>query len=147
GPLLEKANQNLKAPTSSFDAIMVLGFSVSQMVGGGYFDVLNPRLKKVPPNYDFPGDFPIGELDYVGHYDVKPQRFGGKTLYLIPGLHGGSVIMYYRKDLLKAAGLAVPTTWAQYLAAAKKLNTGGVAGNSMIAKSGDVSMFLVDWYT
>ena len=35
----------------------------------------------------------------------------------------------------------------QYLAAAKKLNGNGVAGNSMIAKSGDVSMFLVDWYT
>ena len=41
----------------------------------------------------------------------------------------------------------MPKTWAQYLAAAQKLNTGGVAGNSMIAKSGDVSMFLVDWYT
>jgi multiple sugar transport system substrate-binding protein len=147
GPLLEKANQSFKAPTSAYDAIMVLGFSVSQMVGGGYFDVLNPRLKKVPPNYDFPGDFPPGELDYVGYYDVKRQRFGGKTLYLIPGLHGGSVVMYYRKDLFKSAGLQPPKTYAQYLAAAKKLNSGDVAGNSMIAKSGDVSMFLVDWYT
>jgi multiple sugar transport system substrate-binding protein len=147
GPLIEKANQNLKAPTSSFDAIMVLGFSVAQMVGGGYFDVVNPRLKKVPPNYDFPGDFPPGELDYVGYYDVKRQRFGGKTLYLIPGLHGGSVNFFYRKDLLKAAGLAVPKTWGQYLAAAKKLHGGGVAGNSIIGKSGDVNMPLVDWYT
>ena len=146
-PLVEKANQNLKAPTSSFDAIMVLGFSVAQMVGGGFFDPLNARLKKVPKGYDFPQDFPAGELKYTGYFDVKNQKFGGSTLYLIPGLHGGSVNFFYRKDLLKAAGVAVPKTWDQYLAAAKKLNTGGVAGNSMIAKSGDVSMFLVDWYT
>ena len=147
GPLIEKANQNLKAPTSSFDAIMVLGFSVSQMVGGGFFTPLNSYLKKVPKGYDFPSDFPSGELKYVGYFDVKKQQFGGKTLYLIPGLHGGSVVVFYRTDLFKSAGLKPPTTWANYLAAAKKLNSNGVAGNSMIAKSGDVSMFLVDWYT
>jgi multiple sugar transport system substrate-binding protein len=147
GPLIEKANQNLKAPTSSFDAMMVLGFTVSQMVGGGFFTPLNSYLRKVPKGYDFPNDFPAGELKYVGYFDVKNQQFGGKTLYLIPGLHGGSVVVFYRKDLFKAAGLKPPTTWANYLAAAKKLHKDGVAGNSMIAKSGDVSMFLVDWFT
>jgi len=147
GPLIEKANQNLKAPTSSFDAIMVLGFSVAQMVGGGFFAPLNSYAKKMPASYGFPGDFPAGELKYVGYFDTKKQAFGGNTLYLIPGLHGGSVVVFYRKDLFKAAGLKVPTNYTQYLAAAKKLNSGGVAGNSMIAKSGDVSMFLVDWYT
>ena len=147
GPLNEKLSQNVKAPTSSFDAIMVLGFTVSAFVGGGFFEPLNKYLKKVPAGYDFPHDFPTGELRYVGYYDVKRQRFGGNTLYLIPGLHGGSVVLFYRKDLFKAAGLTPPTTWAAYLTAAKTLNTGGVAGNSLIAKSGDVSMFLCDWYT
>src|SRR3954453_9945021 len=147
GPLLTKANQSLNAPSSAFDAIMVLGFSVTQMVGGGKFAPLNPYLKKAPAGFDFPRDFPAGELEYVGYFDVKHQRFGGKTLYLIPGLHGGSVVLFYRKDLFAAAGLKPPTTWGAYLNAAKKLNTGGVAGNSMVAKSGDVSMFLCDWYT
>jgi multiple sugar transport system substrate-binding protein len=147
GPLNEKLSQNVKAPTSSFDAIMVLGFTVSAFVGGGFFEPLNKYLKKVPPNYDFPHDFPAGELKYVGYYDVKHQRFGGNTLYLIPGLHGGSVVLFYRKDLFRAAGLRPPTTWGAYLNAARKLNKDGVAGNSMIAKSGDVSMFLCDWYT
>lgn len=147
GPLNEKLSQNVKAPTSSFDAIMVLGFVVSAFVGGGFFDPLNKYLKNVPAGYDFPQDFPAGELEYVGYYDVKHQRFGGKTLYLIPGLHGGSVVLFYRKDLFAKAGLKPPTTWTAYLNAAKKLNTGGVAGNSIIAKSGDVSMFLCDWYT
>jgi len=116
--LLPKANQNLAAPTSSFDAIMVLGFSVTQMVGGGGFTPLNPYLSKVPAGYDFPKDFPAGELEYVGYFDVKKQQFGGKTLYLIPGLHGGSVVLFYRKDLLDAAGLKPPTTWKAYLDAA-----------------------------
>jgi multiple sugar transport system substrate-binding protein len=147
GPLNEKLSQNVKAPTSSFDAIMVLGFTVSAFVGGGFFDPLNKYLKNVPAGYDFPHDFPAGELQYVGYYDVKHQRFGGNTLYLVPGLHGGSVVLYYRKDLFAKAGLKPPTTFAAYLHAAKTLHTGGVAGNSMIAKSGDVSMFLCDWYT
>jgi multiple sugar transport system substrate-binding protein len=148
GPLNEKLSQNVKAPTSSFDAIMVLGFTVSAFVGGGFFDPLNKYVKtKAPAGYDFPHDFPAGELQYVGYYDVKHQRFGGNTLYLIPGLHGGSVVLFYRKDLFAKAGLKPPTTWAAYLNAAKKLHGNGVAGNSMIAKSGDVSMFLCDWYT
>src|SRR5713101_4082297 len=85
GPLNAKLSQNIKAPTSSFDAIMVLGFTVSAFVGGGFFDPLNKYLKSAPAGYDFPQDFPAGELQYVGYYDVKHQRFGGKTLYLIPG--------------------------------------------------------------
>src|SRR5262245_61804829 len=54
GPLIAKANQNLSAPTSSYDAMMVLGFTVTQMVGGGKFLPLNPLLTKVPVGYDFP---------------------------------------------------------------------------------------------
>ena len=147
GPLIEKSNQSFKAPTGTYDAVMVLGFTVAQMVGGGFFEPLNKYVAtKAPAGYDF-NDFPKGELNYVGYFDPAHGRFGGKTLYLIPGLHGGSVIMFYRKDLLNAAGVGVPKTWGQYLAAAKKLHGNGVSGNSMIAKSGDVSMFLVDWYT
>ncbi|MFN0154985.1 MAG: ABC transporter substrate-binding protein [Gaiella sp.] len=147
GPLIEKTNQSVKASSGTFDVIEVLGFTVSNFVGGGYFEKLNARLADVPAGYDYPKDFTPGALKYVSNYDIAKQQFGGKSVYLIPGLHGGGVILFYRKDLLKAAGLQVPKTWGQYLAAAKKLNTGGVAGNSMIAKSGDVSMFLVDFYS
>lgn len=146
GPLLEKANQSIKAPSATYDVIMVIGFAVSQMVGGGFFTPLNNYVRKTPASWGF-GDYPDGQLNYVGYFSPARQSFGGSTLYLVPGLHGGSVIFFYRKDLLKAAGLSVPQNWSQYLAAAKKLNQDGVAGNSIIAKSGDVSMFLVDWYT
>jgi multiple sugar transport system substrate-binding protein len=40
----------------------------------------------------------------------------------------------------------VPTTWAEYLAAAQALHTADVAGSSMVGAN-DWSNFLVDWYT
>ena len=147
GAMLPKLDQSVKAPTGTYDAVSVLGFTVAQYVGGGYMTDLTPYVKKLPAGYGYPSDYAKGELDYLSNFNVKTQTFGGKTPYLIPGLYAGPIILFYRKDLLKKAGLGVPTNWTQYLAAAKKLNTGGVAGNSMVAKSGDVSMFLVDWYT
>jgi multiple sugar transport system substrate-binding protein len=147
GPLIEKTTQSVKASSGTYDAISVLGFTVSQFVGGGYFSNLTPNVKRLPKGYGYPSDFAKGELQYLSYYDIKRQRFGGSTPYLIPGLYAGPILLFYRKDLLKDAGLSVPTNWTQYLAAAKKLNGNGIAGNTMIAKSGDVSMFLVDWFT
>jgi ABC-type glycerol-3-phosphate transport system substrate-binding protein len=147
GPLNEKLAQSVKLPQGNYDAISVLGFTVAQFVGAGNFMPLNTLAKKLPASFGFPHDFDPGELKYVGYFDTKKQRFGGQTLYLMPGLYAGPIILYYRKDLLAKAGVSVPTTWDEYLAAARKLNTGGIAGNTMVAKSGDVSMFLVDWYT
>ena len=83
GPLIEKANQSFKAPTGTYDAVMVLGFTVAQMVGGGFFEPLNNYVAKAPAGYDF-NDFPKGELNYVGYFDPAHGRFGGKTLYLDP---------------------------------------------------------------
>jgi multiple sugar transport system substrate-binding protein len=147
GPLIEKTTQSVKAKTGTYDAISVLGFTVSQFVGGGYFSNLTPMVKKLPRSYGYPSDFAKGELDYLSYYNIKKQAFGGTTPYLIPGLYAGPILLFYRKDLLSDAGLSVPTSWTEYLAAAKKLNANGIAGNTMIAKSGDVSMFLVDWFT
>jgi multiple sugar transport system substrate-binding protein len=147
GPLLEKLGQSVKAPTGTYDLISVLGFTVAQFVGGNYFTPLNSYVSKAPAGYNFPRDFAPGELQYTGYFNPAKGTFGGKTLYLIPGLYAGPIILFYRKDLLQQAGVKVPTNWTEYLAAAKALNGNGIAGNTMIAKSGDVSMFLVDWYT
>jgi ABC-type glycerol-3-phosphate transport system substrate-binding protein len=148
GALLESNNQNLRAPESAFDVLHVLGFSVAGTVGADLFHELTPWVDdptRTPADYDL-ADFPKGALDYCGYFDIATGAFGGDKLYLIPGIHSGSCILFYRKDLLDAAGLAVPTDWDAYLAAAEKLHTGDVAGNSMIGAN-DVSLFLVDWYT
>lgn len=52
--------------------------------------------------------------------------FGEKT-YIVPLVTEWQVL-YYRKDLLSAAGIKVPTTFAELEEAAKKLNSDAVAG-------------------
>lgn len=148
GPILESNNQNLRAPESAFDVMHVLGFSVAGTVGADLFQELTPWVAdpaRTPEGYDL-ADFPAGALEYCGYFDSATGQFGGDKLYLIPGIHSGSCILFYRKDLLDAAGVAVPTNWEDYLAAAKTLTSGDVAGNCMIGLN-DVSLFLVDWYT
>ena len=67
--------------------------------------------------YDF-SDYPSNTVD-VGRKDGKP--------YVVPLIVEWQVL-YYRKDLLDAAGLKVPTTFEELENAAKTLNKGGVAG-------------------
>lgn len=55
------------------------------------------------------------------------------VLYGIPFI-SHTMYLYYRTDLLKAAGLNPPKTWDQYLAAAKKLTKGDVYGTALEGK-------------
>jgi multiple sugar transport system substrate-binding protein len=147
--LFEALNANLNADESAFDIMHVLGFWVAGMVGSGRFERLNDWVadpSRTPADYDF-ADFPEGQLQYTGYFDVEAGEFGGDDLYLIPGIHSGSAILFYRTDLLEAAGIAVPTTWDEYLEAAKLLTKDGVFGNVNTGNTTDPTLFLVDWYT
>jgi multiple sugar transport system substrate-binding protein len=149
GALIEKTLQNLKADRSSFDLIEYLGFLTTQQVGGGYFEQLNAYIddaSKTPPDWDF-GDLIPAAMKNVGIYDMATGTLGeGKDVYGIPGLHSGSVIYFYRKDLFDAAGLQPAKTWDEFKAAAQKLHTDDVAGCSFIGAN-DFSLAAVDWYT
>ncbi len=107
GALLESNNQNLRADQSAYDIAHILGFSVAGTVGAGLLTPLNDYVgdpSRTPEGYDLP-DFPAGQLEYCGYFDVEAGQFGGDDLFLIPGIHSGSVIMYYRPDLYEEAGL------------------------------------------
>jgi ABC-type glycerol-3-phosphate transport system substrate-binding protein len=150
GPLINKTLENLKAAKSDFELVEYLGFLTTQQVGGGYFEKLNPYLDdptETPPDYDF-NDLIKANLDNVGYYDIAAKKLGNgaKDLYGIPGLHSGSVIYFYRKDLFAAAGLQPAKTWDEFKTAAIKLNTKDVAGCSFIGAN-DFSLATVDWYT
>ncbi|MCB8822517.1 ABC transporter substrate-binding protein [Microvirga rosea] len=67
--------------------------------------------------YDF-SDYPANTVSIVT-YDGKPN--------IVPLVTEWQVL-FYRKDLLAAAGIKVPTNFDELAAAAEKLNTGGVAG-------------------
>lgn len=149
GPLIEKTLQNLKADKSSFELIEYLGFLTTQQVGAGYYEQLNQYIddpNQTPPDWDVK-DFLPPAMANVGIFDMASQQVGvGNAIYGIPGLHSGSVIYFYRKDLFDAAGLKPATTWDEFKAAAMKLNTADVAGCSFIGAN-DFSLAAVDWYT
>ncbi|MGX6600911.1 ABC transporter substrate-binding protein [Micromonosporaceae bacterium Da 78-11] len=50
---------------------------------------------------------------------------------------GWAQLLFYRKDLFDAAGLPAPDTYDKILAAAQKLNTGGVAGITLATVPND----------
>ena len=45
----------------------MLGFTVAQFVGGGFFTNLTPYVRKLPKSYGYPSDFAKGELDYLSY--------------------------------------------------------------------------------
>ena len=57
--------------------------------------------------------------------------------YSIP-LYSHAQVMWYRKDLLKEAGLEVPKTWDEFAEAAKTLTKDGVYGCSFPCGSNDL---------
>ena len=149
GPLIEKTLQNLKGEQSSFEIIEYLGFLTTQQVGGGYFSQLNDLIddpSETPPDWDL-GDFIPAAMRNVGYYDMATGTVGkGSDVYGVPGLHSGSVIYFYRKDLFEEAGLQPASTWDEFMAAAQALHSDDVAGCSFIGAN-DFSLATVDWYT
>ncbi len=59
-------------------------------------------------------------------------------VYGYPMLVEPSTVLFYRKSLLEAAGLAVPTSWEELLAAARALTTDEVYGMNIGQTAGDL---------
>jgi multiple sugar transport system substrate-binding protein len=71
---------------------------------------------------------PLASTDFSDYpKTVMSVASAGSTPYLVPLVTEWQVL-YYRKDLLEAAGVKVPTTFTELEAAAKKLNSDAVAG-------------------
>ena len=86
-----------------------------------------------------------GLLPASAFKDIKDNVKGFVTIkgkhYAYPMLVEPSTVLYYRKDLVKAAGLdpnKPPTTWAQLLVWAKKLTTDKVKGMTIASTAGDL---------
>ena len=117
GALIEKTLQNLKADTSSFEIIEYLGFLTTQQVGAGYYEQLNQYIDdpaETAPDWDV-ADFLEPAMKNVAYFDIAAGQVGqGTDIYGLPGLHSGSVIYFYRKDLFEAAGLQPAKTWQEF---------------------------------
>src|SRR3984893_42856 len=101
---------------NQFNAVMISNYETPIWAKNGWLVNLTPQLSK---------GYAVNDL-------LKPMRnalsYNG-GLYGVP-FYGESSMVYYRKDLLKAAGLTMPLhpTWLQIAAIAKKLNSANTAG-------------------
>jgi multiple sugar transport system substrate-binding protein len=110
GQLSTKLATEFATGSSTVDVFMTRPLQESKMFyKNGWYQPL--------ANYDF-SDFPKNALSVV--------TFGSKT-YVVPIVTEWEVL-YYRIDLLKKAGIAVPKTLVELQAAAAKLNSPEVAG-------------------
>jgi multiple sugar transport system substrate-binding protein len=89
------------------------------------YDALpNFRVQNGLENIAACGDVAKSKSDFVD-WTWKQVTFGeNNAVYAIPQ-DSGPIAMYYRADLFKAAGIAVPTTWEEYAAAAALIKAKG----------------------
>jgi sorbitol/mannitol transport system substrate-binding protein len=111
-----------------YDVVMISNYETPIWARNGWLDNLTSQFVAKDPSYDA-GDLlpPVASsLSYNG------------GLYSVP-FYGESSMLYYRKSMLKAAGITMPLhpTWAQVAAAAAKLNKPGqVAGICLRGEEG-----------
>ena len=108
--LTTKLTTEFATNSSSADVFMTRPLQEGKMFyKNGWYEPLT--------GYDF-SDYPDSAMGVA--------KFGNKP-YIVPLVTEWQVL-YYRKDLLKKAGLSVPTTFAELENAAKVLDSGDVAG-------------------
>lgn len=112
---------------NSYDAIGMDYAWMKQYVDSGYLLSLNDLAEKDAAA--------INMSDYIKAY-VDWGTIDGKQ-YALPWF-GAVYMLYYRKDLLEQAGVAVPKTWDEYVdAAATVQQKTGVTGTTLIGKRDD----------
>ncbi len=95
--------------------------------GSGAPDVVQAEYQKLPT---LVSKNALADLATVGAADLQSQfaagtwssvTLGTSSVYAIPQ-DSGPMAFYYRADVFEKLGIAVPTTWDEYAAAAKKIH-------------------------
>ncbi len=109
--LYQKALTDWASGTNSVDAAVFAPQWMVDYIAGGYLEDLTPRVE---------ADTAIEQDDVGAFFRDFSEKYAGK-IYMLT-FDGDFHMMYYRKDLLDEAGLAVPQTWDEYLEVAKALH-------------------------
>jgi multiple sugar transport system substrate-binding protein len=97
--------------TNSYDAFVMAPLWMADFVTPGYLEDLSPYVANDP---DIQWD------DIAPFFRNFNSSFGG-NIYMIT-LDGDFHMLYYRKDILEAAGVEPPKTWDDYLAIAEQFH-------------------------
>jgi multiple sugar transport system substrate-binding protein len=126
-PTRQRTVLSFSSGKNDYDVIGMDYAWMQQYVNSGYLTPINDMVRKAADT--------IKMDDYIKAY-VDWGTIDG-TQYALPWF-GAVYMLTYRTDLLQQAGVAVPTTWDEYVAAAKTLkDKTGVAGSTFIGKRDD----------
>src|ERR1700678_3449409 len=120
GDLRAAIEKDVATHSNAFNVIMIGPYEAPLFAKNSWLTNLTTQFIASDPGYDASDILPAV---------AKALSYNG-DLYSVP-FYGESSMLYYRKDLLKAAGLTMPAhpTWAQVASFAAKLNKPGkVAG-------------------
>lgn len=125
----------MSSKAQTFDIVYVIDSTVASYARNGWLRPLDDLFAKYKTEFNL-GDYSDAAL--------KMCSYNGR-IYAVPGTVN-VMMMYYRKDLLDAAGKALPKTVAEYQALAKSLNSPARAGAISCLKPTDAAMNEAHWY-
>jgi sorbitol/mannitol transport system substrate-binding protein len=148
GDLRAAIEKDVATHSNAFNVIMIGPYEAPLFAKNGWLTNLSTQYIASDPSYDASDLLPSIS---------KALSYNG-SLYAAP-FYGESSMLYYRKDLFKAAGLTMPLhpTWAQVASFAAKLNspgkTAGIClrglagwGDNMASLDTVVNTFGGEWY-
>lgn len=116
--IFQKIQTDWTTGTNSIDVgVFAAGWGV-ELDAAGLLTDLDPYVAK---------DTKIDMADIAGYFREFGQKIGGKTKLLM--VDGDFQMVYYRKDVLDAAGLQPPKTWDDYLAVAAAIHNKDMNGD------------------
>jgi ABC-type glycerol-3-phosphate transport system substrate-binding protein len=135
----DKANElatiAMSSKADSLDIVYTSDATILKYAKNGWLRPLDDMWEKYKAEFNFD--------DYTESV-IEAYRYEGK-LYVLP--HTVNVMLFfYRKDLLEAAGKQPPTTFAEYEALAKEMNSPARAGTFSCQKPVDASLNETHWY-
>ena len=125
----------MSSKASTFDIVYVIDSSVASYARNGWLRPLDDLWAK------YKNEFNLGDLSEAA---MKMCSYNGH-IYALPGTVN-VMMLYYRKDLLDAAGKPLPKTVAEYQGLAKALNSPARAGSISCLKPTDATMNEAHWY-
>lgn len=125
----------MSSKASTFDIVYVIDSTVASYARNGWLRPLDDLWAK------YKNEFNLGDISEAA---MKMCSYNGR-IYALPGTVN-VMMMYYRKDLLDAAGKSLPKSVAEYQALAKALNSPARAGTISCLKPTDAAMNEAHWY-